>query len=81
MNSAKHSLLGITVALASSVSMIAMAHAQGVLGNLAENDSVFVDGRNFNIIEGKSKAETAAELSKLGATELGAAQLATGTAP
>jgi hypothetical protein len=55
--------------------MVAIVHAQGVLGTLANNDSVFVDGRDFSIISGKSKAQTAAEIGKLGATELGAGAL------
>src|SRR3974377_406403 len=71
MKSARRRFLGIAVGLASRVSMVAMAHAQGVLGNLANNDSVFIDGRTFSIIAGKSKTQTESEISKLGATELG----------
>src|SRR5437660_8020265 len=69
MNTTGHRLLAIAVGLAASVSTIAMAQAQGVIGNLAKNDSIFVDGKTFNVITGRSKADT--DVRKLGARELG----------
>src|SRR5229473_311720 len=69
MNTTGYRLLAIAVGLAASVSTIAMAQAQGVIGNLAKNDSIFVDGKTFNVITGRSKADT--DVRKLGARELG----------
>src|SRR5437870_1626588 len=69
MNTTGHRLLATAVGLAASVSTIAMAQAQGVIGNLAKNDSIFVDGKTFNVITGRSKADT--DVRKLGARELG----------
>ena len=72
MKTAGYRSLAIAVGLASSVSTIAMAQAQGVqgvIGNLGKNDSIFVDGRTFNVMAGRPKADT--DLRQLSARELG----------
>src|ERR1700709_2766709 len=45
MTGIRYGLTATALGLASSVSIIAMAQAQGVIGNLAKNDSIMIDGR------------------------------------
>jgi hypothetical protein len=51
---------------------IACAESQGdVIGELASNEGIFVDGKTFKIAKGKAKGEPSAQIAKLGAKEVG----------
>ena len=51
---------------------IARAQPQGdVIGELASNEGIFVDGKTFKIAKGKAKGEPSAQIAKLGAKEVG----------
>src|SRR5262249_12725229 len=69
MKNTRYRLLAITIGLASTVSTIAMAQEPKVIGSLANNDGIFIDGRTFIIVPGRPKAGT--DIRKLGARELG----------
>jgi hypothetical protein len=47
------------------------ARAQNVLGNIGNNDSVFINGKTFEILGGKSHGDVAGQIKALGARELG----------
>jgi hypothetical protein len=61
----------LAVSLAVGAAMSGAARAQNPLGNLSNNDSVFIDGKTFQILGGKSKGDVAAQIKGLGARELG----------
>jgi len=42
-----------------------------VIGELANNEGIFVDGKTFKIARGKAKGDPAAQIAKLGAKEVG----------
>src|ERR1700730_17476074 len=42
-----------------------------VIGELANNEVIFVDGKTFKIARGKAKGDPAAQIAKLGAKEVG----------
>jgi len=69
MKNTKYRLLAITIGLASSVSTIAIAQEPKVIGTLANNDGIFIDGRTFTIVPGRPRAGT--DIRKLGAREIG----------
>ena len=71
MTGIRYGLTATALGLASSVSIIAMAQAQGVIGNLAKNDSIMIDGRTFSIIGGRAVGDASPDAKKLGARELG----------
>jgi hypothetical protein len=62
----------ITVALLLGVSSAAVG--QNAM-SIANNDSVFIDGRNHSLTRGTSKADISAEIKRLGAREMGPATL------
>ena len=45
--------------------------SQDVIGQLANDEGLFVDGKTFNIARGKAKGDPAAQIAKLGAKEVG----------
>ena len=50
----------------------ASAQSQGdVIGELASNEGIFVDGKTFKIARGKAKGDTSAQIARLGAKEVG----------
>jgi hypothetical protein len=59
------------VALASSSSTLAGAQSLSVSGTIADSDSIFVDGKSFQVITGKAKRDVAAQIEALGARDLG----------
>jgi len=61
----------VAVALAASAAMSGAALAQGNLGTIGNNDSIFIDGKTFEILGGKAKGDVAAQIKNLGARELG----------
>jgi hypothetical protein len=44
---------------------------EDVIGELASNEGIFVDGKTFKIAKGKSKGDPSAQIAKLGAKEVG----------
>ena len=58
----------LTVALAATSLTMAAAQAQNALGN---NDSIFIDGKTFQILPGKGNSDVAPQIKALGARELG----------
>ena len=51
---------------------LASAQSQGdVIGELASNEGIFVDGKTFKIARGKAKGEPSAQIARLGAKEVG----------
>jgi hypothetical protein len=61
----------VAVALAASAAMSCAALAQNKLGSIGNNDSIFIDGKTFDILGGKAKGDVAAQIKNLGARELG----------
>src|SRR6478752_1865767 len=47
-----------------------------VIGELANNEGIFVDGKTFKIARGKAKGDPAAQIAKLGAKEVGPGAIA-----
>ena len=51
---------------------LAFAQSQGdVIGELASNEGIFVDGKTFKIARGKAKGDPSAQIARLGAKEVG----------
>src|SRR5262245_56258222 len=59
------------VALWANGASPAAAQAQNRLGNISNNDGIFIDGKTFEILGGKAKGDVAAQIKNLGARELG----------
>jgi hypothetical protein len=65
--------------LAAGIGKIALAQqqpapaapSQDVIGELGNNEGIFVDGKTFKIARGKAKGDPAAQIAKLGAKEVG----------
>ena len=47
------------------------AASQDVIGELADNQGIFVDGKTFKIVRGAAKGDPTAEIAKMGAKEIG----------
>jgi hypothetical protein len=63
----------VTIAgLLCSVSTIAIAQSSPAL-NIADNDSVYIDGKDFRLIPGKAKGDVSAEIKKLDTRPLASA--------
>ena len=51
---------------------LAFAQSQGdVIGELASNEGIFVDGKTFKIARGKAKGDPSAQIARLGAKAVG----------
>jgi hypothetical protein len=61
------------LSLAAGAATLGAAQAQNALGNISNNASIFIDGKTFDILGGKSKDDVAAQINALGARELGSA--------
>jgi hypothetical protein len=62
----------IPTALVVGTNRIACAQPQGdVIGELASNEGIFVDGKTFKIAKGKAKGDPSAQIARLGAKEIG----------
>jgi hypothetical protein len=61
------------VALAAGAGRLALAQQPtgDVIGELANNEGIFVDGKTFKIARGKAKGDPAAQIAKMGAKEVG----------
>jgi hypothetical protein len=69
--SVSRAFIAAAVGLTFGFSTLAAAQSQSLLGTFADNDSIFVDGKTFNIIQGKAKGDASAKIKTLGARELG----------
>jgi hypothetical protein len=56
---------------AGTIKLAAAQQASDVIGELANNQGIFVDGKTFKIIRGAAKGDPSAEIAKLGAKETG----------
>jgi hypothetical protein len=63
-----NTLGALTIALAAGALIAAPARAQSALGN---NDSIFIDGKTFEIRSGKGQGDVSGQIKALGARELG----------
>jgi len=63
----------VAISLAAGAATLDAAHAQNTLGNISNNGSIFIDGKTFEVLGGKSKDDVAAQIKALGARELGSA--------
>jgi len=59
------------VALAAGAAVSNPAGAQNALANLSDNESIFIDGKTFEVRGGKANGDVAARMRELGARELG----------
>lgn len=65
-------IAGIAVAaLASGGAQSAFAQSPGVVGEIANNEGIFVDAKSFKIAKGTAKGDPSAQIAKLGAKEVG----------
>src|SRR5271166_5584292 len=67
-------LLGVAaIALVVGPARFALAQSpsQDVIGELANNEGIFVDGKTFKIARGKAKGDPSAQIAKMGAKEVG----------
>ena len=64
-------LIGAMVGLASGFSVLTEAQSQSAVGTIADNDSIFVDGKTFEVTPGKAKGDLSAQIKALGARDLG----------
>jgi hypothetical protein len=64
-------LIGAVVALAAGLQMPIEAHSQSAVGTIADNDSIFVDGKTFTVTPGKGKSDASSQIKLLGARNLG----------
>ena len=70
------SSIGAVVGIASIVSNLAVAQSQTPPpATIADNDSIYIDGKTFAITPGRAKGDTSAQIEALGARDLGPAQL------
>lgn len=66
-------IAGIAVAgLASGGAQSAFAQSSGVVGEMANNEGIFVDSKTFKVAKGTAKGDPSAQIAKLGAKEVGA---------
>jgi hypothetical protein len=63
--------LRVVIGLVSGYSIVTEAHSQVGPGTIADNDSIFIDGKTFQITPGKAKGPASAQIKALGARELG----------
>ena len=66
-----HVVAALAVSLAGGAVVTGPAQAQTPLGNISNNDSIFIDGKTFEIVGGKAKGDIAAQVKNLGAREIG----------
>jgi Putative metallopeptidase len=66
------SSIGAIVGIASIVSNLAVAQSQTLPpATIADNDSIYIDGKTFAITPGRAKGDTSAQIEALGARDLG----------
>ena len=62
-------------ALMAGVSTVAMAQSQDAAHTIANNGSLFIDGRKFTIASGSSERDISAQIETLGAKQLGSSAI------
>jgi len=62
-------------ALMAGVSTVAMAQSQDAAHAIANNGSLFIDGRKFTIASGSSERDISAQIETLGAKQLGSSAI------
>jgi hypothetical protein len=71
----KHTALSAGVAAIALAGVGTFALAQqpsgDVIGELSNNEGIFVDGKTFKIARGKAKGDPSAQIAKMGAKEVG----------
>src|SRR5215475_8667865 len=66
------SFIGAIVGVASIVSNPAVAQSQTLPpAVIADNDSIYIDGKTFSITPGRAKGDTSTQIQALGARDLG----------
>src|SRR5262249_39101863 len=65
------SFIGAIVGIASLASNLAVAQSQTLPATIADNDSIYIDGKTFAITPGRAKGDTSAQIEALGARDLG----------
>jgi hypothetical protein len=65
------SSIGAIVGIASIVSNFAMAQSPTLPAAIADNDSIYIDGKTFAITPGRAKGDTSTQIEALGARDLG----------
>src|SRR5215475_14518549 len=66
------SSIGAIVGIASIVSNLTAAQSQTLPpATIADNDSIYIDGKTFAITPGRAKGDTAAQIEALAARDLG----------
>src|SRR5436309_15921290 len=66
------SFIGAIVGVASIVSNLAVAQSQTLPpAAIADNDSIYIDGKTFSITPGRAKGDTSTQIQALGARDLG----------
>ena len=61
------SFIGAIVGIASIVSNLAVAQSQTLPpATIADNDSIYIDGKTFAITPGRAKGDTSAQIEALG---------------
>ena len=66
-----NALAGLTLAMAAGAGTCGAAWAQDALANIANNDSIVIDGKTFEVRGGRAKGDVAGQIKALGARELG----------
>jgi hypothetical protein len=74
MTMSKYLLVITAVAGLPSISTLAVAQSREAM-SIADNDSIFVDGRSFKIVSGRANGDVSTFITKLGARELGPAAI------
>src|SRR5262245_41358417 len=65
------SAIGAIIGIASIGSTLAVAQSQTLPAAIADNDSIYIDGKTFTITPGRAKGDTSAQIEALGARDLG----------
>jgi hypothetical protein len=60
-----------TIGLMSSVSSLALAQAQDTTRAIANNESIFIDGKALTVTNGTSRNDVTAQIARLGAHDIG----------
>ena len=63
-------VVSLAFSLAASAALSGTAQAQNRLGNISNNDSIFIDSKTFDVLGGKAKGDVAGQIKALGAREL-----------
>jgi hypothetical protein len=64
-------LAALAAVLVAGAAASGAAQAQNRLTNISNNDSIYIDGKTFEVLGGRAKGDVAAQIKNLGARELG----------